>query len=522
MTTMINKVFSLIARLAEFIKKPIVKRATVLFLGFTSTAWFLIRVIPKPSRATYPCMRASAPMMSAFVIYLMTFFGSVSAFRVAKKHFAKARYVYAGLFFLAAIVCSCLFFFGNPTSLYARTLNSLSIESNKPMGVAKGIYPGRVVWVHNPKVANWDGTTGYWWDDACNSQVGADKMLTNSLVELTGEKTEAKAWRSLFKYFNTKRSRGGKGYQINEKIAVKINENNTLSHANTNEINASPQMVLSLLNSLVHEAGVPQKNITVFDASRFITDNIFSKCHSKYPEVQFVDNVGGDGRIKATYVDNAIPYSADNGKLARGLATCAVEADYLINLALLKGHVGQGVTLCAKNYYGCTSIYNDWRKNAHSNFDQDKSGKAKYMTFTDFLGHKDLGLKTMLFLVDATYGHKFVDGVPQYRMKMSPFNGNWPCSLFASQDPVAIDAVGMDFILNEWPDAPDLKECDQYLVESALANNPPSGTHYDPERDGTGLESLGVFEHWNNATDKKYSRNLKSGKGIELIYKELK
>jgi hypothetical protein len=31
------------------------------------------------------------------------------------------------------------------------------------------------------------------------------------------------------------------------------------------------------------------------------------------------------------------------------------------------------------------------------------------------------------------------------------------------------------------------------------------------------LSSLGVHEHWNNAQDKKYSRNLKTGAGIELV-----
>jgi hypothetical protein len=56
-----------------------------------------------------------------------------------------------------------------------------------------------------------------------------------------------------------------------------------------------------------------------------------------------------------------------------------------------------------------------------------------------------------------------------------------------------------------------------YLHESALANNPPSGTIYDPENDGIILESLGVHEHWNNSTDKQYSRNLSTGEGIELI-----
>ena len=58
---------------------------------------------------------------------------------------------------------------------------------------------------------------------------------------------------------------------------------------------------------------------------------------------------------------------------------------------------------------------------------------------------------------------------------------------------------------------------DNYLHEMALANQPPSKTVYDPEKDGKPLASLGVHEHWNNAADKKYSRNLGSGAGIELV-----
>ena len=58
---------------------------------------------------------------------------------------------------------------------------------------------------------------------------------------------------------------------------------------------------------------------------------------------------------------------------------------------------------------------------------------------------------------------------------------------------------------------------DNYLHEMALANQPPSKTVYDPDKKGKPLASLGVHEHWNNAADKKYSRNLGSGAGIELV-----
>ena len=60
-----------------------------------------------------------------------------------------------------------------------------------------------------------------------------------------------------------------------------------------------------------------------------------------------------------------------------------------------------------------------------------------------------------------------------------------------------------------------------YLLEAALANDPPSGTFYDPEKDGIQLKSLGVVEHWNNPADKKYSRNLGKDEGIELVFKQI-
>ena len=129
----------------------------------------------------------------------------------------------------------------------------------------------------------------------------------------------------------------------------------------------------------------------------------------------------------------------------------------------------------------------------------------------------------MLFLIDGIYSNKFVDGVPGYKWALAPFNNNWPCSLFASQDGVAIDAVVLDFALAEWPDAPDMMYSDYSVNESALADNPPSGTFYDPERTGRRLPSLGTSEHWNNAAEKKYSRNLsEEGKGIELVYSLVK
>jgi hypothetical protein len=135
------------------------------------------------------------------------------------------------------------------------------------------------------------------------------------------------------------------------------------------------------------------------------------------------------------------------------------------------------------------------------------------------MGHPGLGGRTLLSLIDALYGGYEWHGRP-YKWNTKPFCGDWPSSLFASLDPVAIDSVAYDFLLEEWPHIVAKAElqggAEDYLHEAALADNPPSGTFYDPNRDGQAPTSLGVHEHWNNPVDKLYSRDLDIGDGIEL------
>ena len=392
------------------------------------------------------------------------------------------------------------------------------LAPNSPVGTARGIHPGRVAWSHAPGAATWDGGEGFWFADSCNDQKACDWLVAETITNLTGEKTPAASWDAIFRHFNSGHGKESAGYRPGEKIAIKVNNNNTYSHDDSREINTSPQMLLALLTSLVEDGGVRQEDITVAEPSRFITDFLYRKCHDRFPGVRFVDNCGGNGRGKATYVADAMHYSRDNGQLARGIATPFTDADYVINMALLKGHVGQGVTLCGKNWYGCMNIHADWRKNYHNNFDQNRDGTPKYITFVDFMGHKDLGGKTMLWLVDGLYGSKNVAGEPAPRWSMEPFGGEWPCSLLGSLDPVAIDMVCDDLLTTQFPDMPDAAYSDMYLLEAAMAGNAPSGTVYDPEGAGTPLQSLGVAEHWNNARDRQYTRNLGTGDGIELVY----
>lgn len=388
----------------------------------------------------------------------------------------------------------------------------LFVGDNKPIGEGRGIHPGRVAWIHSPGVAQWDGKTGLWMEDRWNDQQKADAMIPAAIMQLTGEATARKAWQALFKHFNRTHGRGNRSYRKGETIAVKLNMNNAITHHDTIELNSSPFITLALVRSLVCDGGVRQQDIVLCEPSRAITDSIYNKVHHEFPLVRMIDNIGGDGREKCEYYPERIVYSVDNGKMARGLAKCIVDADYLINSALLKTHSGPGVTLTAKNWYGATDINLLWRQNAHNNVSQDKrNGKPQYKTFVDWMAHKDMGQKALLFLIDGTYGSRDVNGAPNPKWMKEPFNGDWACSIIVSQDEVACDAVAMDIIINEWPEFGSLNYCDEYLREAASLPNAPSGTIYKQE--GKPVDKpLGLFEHWNK--NHQYTK-------IDLKYKKL-
>jgi hypothetical protein len=191
----------------------------------------------------------------------------------------------------------------------------------------------------------------------------------------------------------------------------------------------------------------------------------------------------------------------------------------VINFAQLKAHTATGVTLCGKNHFGSLVRWpvQQGYYDMHRNSFLKQTGA--YREQVDLLGHAHLGGKTVLNLIDGIYSGQHPKDPAPRKWTSFPFNGHWTCSLLASQDPVAIDSVGYDFIRTEWENFPRQVGVDDYLHEAALADAPASGTYYDPNHEAPAerLASLGVHEHWNNAQEKKYSRNLGSDEGIELI-----
>jgi uncharacterized protein (DUF362 family) len=495
--------------------------------GFLSLVWFLIRVLPKPSRAAYPCQRVAAPLAGGFLASLAGLVGPALAFHKPGRAKLRMRRFLPVAGLVAAVVILLGTFVITQTN-QAQPF-SPSEALNSPMGTAKGINPGRVVWIRDAEATSWDGSTGNWWDDANTDQKVVDAMMAKSLLGLTGVKTDKDAWDALFKHFNRTRGQGETGYKPGEKIVIKINANQDRSPVwgtGRRPLNGlpSPHAVYALVSQLITAGGVPGGDITIYEAAqgRNIGEPVYKRIRSNpdpnFQAVNFVVNTdyGLGGRIALVPdLDNPIKFAKAEIPAAF-LPTCVTGAKYMINMALLRAHGMFGVTLTAKNHFGSTYFPDNggWTPRPLHSYGMRTNPMGSYNCLVDLVGHKHLGGKTLLFMLDGLYTAEHNEG-NVYRFQS--FGDDWASSLFMSQDPMAIDSVGLDFLRSE-PRATQVQgNADNFLHEGSQANKPPSGIIYDPEGDGTALESLGVHEHWNNATDRKYSRNLGTGKGIELV-----
>ena len=521
-------------------QSPLWLRLLFPLIGLAALIWFLIRVTPKPSRATYPCQRIAFPLASGFVIWLMGLVGAMAFLRRGRRLLAGQKRLASAFFIFAGVLCLWLAM----TTTSNRPALAETPVANHPIGVARGLFPGRVVWVHDPNATDWDGPysgDGYSWQPVNTSQKHVDAMVGKAIRQLTGCVTDATAWDALFRHFNIERGKGDIGYSPGEKITIKVNLttcNHTMTGWTTNretynkvyyldKSDTSPQLMVSLLRQLVFKAGIEPNDIAIGDTLALFPNQWWDLCHSEFPNVTYFDYFGEQGRVQSvpSGIRQHWSHGLDPNDYAEDfIPALYAEAEYLINLPVLKSHNGGGITQCAKNHYGSYNRTpdNEDYYSLHDSLASHNPDPNSYRALVDIMGHPHMGGKTLLYLVDGLYGGYDWRGDPCL-FEHAPFDNDWPSSILASQDPVAIDAVGLDILWEQW-DMVQIPASDDYLKEAALADNPPSGTFYDPDGDGQRLESLGVYERWNNAADRQYSRNLDpiSGTGIELVYVRMK
>jgi hypothetical protein len=534
-------------------------------MGIISTIWFLVRVIPKPSRATYPCMKVAAPLMSGFVVYILSLGGMTFALQKAKHYLYRARYFAAASFLIAAVAFSLVSLTHHTNDSYAGILPATGPDDgpNQPMGIAQGANPGRVVWVWNPDatnekcISNFDTQDWFFKPENTNGKV-VREMLRNSLTSLTGKKNIKDSWKTLFITHNQKKYGKSVSYKKGEKIFIKINQGTSRLGLTKEEkekgfyypktlkpgeerrkpifgaTETGPYVVLELLRELVYELGVDQNDIAVGDPMTDICGHNYEVWSAEFPEVTYTGKFSSNfGRTLIKPTEKELLFYSDKTQSDK-LYDVLEKADYLINVACLKPHMSAGISLTAKNHFGSQARENA----AHLHYalivpigsKPLNVGYHKYRVLVDLMGSKYLGQNTVLYLVEGLFGGGSSETRAPVKYLSQPFNNDWCSSIFASQDQVALESVCFDILRTEWngknkhdpannasEDKPNMNGVDDYLHQAADRSNWPEGISYDPDNSGKPLSSLGTHEHWNNSVDRQYSRNLGLNTGIELV-----
>ena len=476
--------------------------------GIIAIVWFAIRVLPRPDRLRYPCQQIGISVALGYIAFWSIVWSAI--FHGMAFWFKQVRFKTSVV--APVILISFVMVFSVTSNVFAENyivqnndINGVTFWEpipNEPIGTPYGYKPGRVVWGWNPNATE-NQLSGRWWENENNDQTVIDELFSSCIKQLGDEDVDFSAWDNLFRYFNIEHGFGDVGYQAGEKIAIKINLNNVGSYTEQdNDRDASPQVTKSLLRQLVNVVGVAQEDITIYESSRKMPDWYYYRVYyqeypadplvPEFPDVNYVDNNGGATGRNKVISSNVRVYFAAGSCDYRTLPTVVSEADYLINMPLLKRHpINTGITLSGKNFFGT------WIEGVSAVHDYH------YLSFTignptpqtDLFAHKDLGGKVVLNVGDGLFPTKNDHRVIG-KFQMYPFNNDWTNSLFLSQDPVAIDSVMYDFLHTEGTNPCEGSQ--NYLHQSAV----PNSNTYDPEDDGTFLsDSLGVHEHWNKDED---------------------
>lgn len=554
-------------RIRKFVNPGGIYSILLPIVGLFALLWILIRVIPKPNRIQYPCMQVAAPLASGFLAYFAIFAASLLAFFKTKKK------VFLSPYFIGAAVVM----FGFTGTYIASEYNNSNVvlessvhEANAPTGQGQGIFPGRVVWVYNSDATNEDCNPtrkGHaWWMPENNDQDVIDGMVSEAIQNLTGQSSDKAAWDDIFEYHNNTRGKGSVNYVPGEKIMIKINNvsgwggnysQRDLSVAENGSYGiseTSPQFALSVLRQLVNVVGVSQEDIYIGDPMRNTYKHCFEMWHAEFPDIHYLshDNYSSLGREQVVPSTTAQIFYSDKGTVLIEnvnyspildgdpvtqdyLYTIYDEAEYILNLPMLKGHKRAGMTMFAKNHFGshtrrdATHLHNGLVDPIETpNLEGvSRTDYGMYRVQVDIMGHSLLGKKNLVYLLDALWPADQEISYPK-KFTIQPFNNDWMSSVFASLDPVAIESVGYDFLRSEFTADRSLSDgagtyaqkpaADDYLHQASDPDLWPDDFNYEPDGDGVILKSLGVHEHWNNAIEKQYSRNLGDDEGIELLY----
>ena len=259
-------------------------------------------------------------------------------------------------------------------------------------------------------------------------------MIARSMLELTGEKKLKKAWRKFVK--------------PGERIGLKVNP------VAGKSLSTSHEVVRAVIAQL-EESGIKRSQLTIWDRREFeLTDVGFTQ--ENYPGIRIVGTeqmdkeglyYGKDGKlygehmidrdwyywadVEGEYDEYTMPYMVNGGKYSYFTKIVTQELDKIINIPILK-NAGMTVTLALKNLaFG--SVSNTGRLHA----------KLWNETCAQVCAFAPLRDKVVLNIVDGIKG--CFNGGPGA-------NPQFFCdyhSIIAGSDPVAVDRIGFDVVIDK-------------------------------------------------------------------------
>lgn len=303
----------------------------------------------------------------------------------------------------------------------------------------------RVAHVHHGRAARWSMTGGMYRDAVDQDTVSL--MLDEAVRQIKGGNPST-AWQAVFP-LDAPETRT---------LAIKINCNNALDPADGagNEIDAIPEPVIAVIRGFVQSGGL-SAHCNVYDATssgapRFIGEWFKSRVRAVYPDVKFNQNPSSFGAALAwdarTHVTWSSAYNSTPPETR--ISGLALDADYLVNVPIVKRHSQANVTLGYKNHFG--SI--DDCGQLHPWVYQDVPEAS---VLADIMGSplvpgdpsvKTLAEKTALVVGDMLYGQPCSNFNVQPR-PWQIFDNEWPNGLIVSDDPVAADSVMLDVLQSE-------------------------------------------------------------------------
>ncbi len=408
------------------------KQYLIHLIGFVALLWFLIRVIPKPIRASYPCQRAAFPLASAFVLWLMSFLGSFLFFRKARTLIRNSRFVLASICILVSLVLLVCFQaqHGAVPLLAESVLNTQPVMKDVAADSAV-VQPRSIVAIVQSSQTNADDI----------DSVEIDNMVRQA-VEMAGGIDDIVHDNSVV--------------VIKPNLVVSAVTDDNLQPVSTlpekvNSVTTDYRVIQAAVN-LVREKN-PHGKVYIVEGSAVgnVRDNMTKMGWFKVRGVdEFIclDEACGNWRDKtsAQLTKVSLPMNIPLYSIANNeyyFNKVYYEADVIISLPILKTHCYTAFTGAVKNVgigaspiniYGSSTI-NPWR------FDViDHGSTNNYANLHDWI-HDFYMCKPVNFaIMDALTGMQHGPN-PGNNDPISLQKKNTRC-IIASRDPIAMDAIG--------------------------------------------------------------------------------